>query len=126
MPTGPAAGMLKLLTRSKSTRRSDNHLPVVITNKRYSAVEPSTKMPPPAAAAPLAVVVATPASAEQPTVVVSSPQQQPPIAAPLLNSTTTAALRKPSAKLREGVRHRTHTSRKNHQVSEKLNGDISL
>ncbi|KAK9496530.1 hypothetical protein O3M35_013191 [Rhynocoris fuscipes] len=98
MPTGPAAGMLKLLTRSKSTRRSDNHLPVVITNKRYSAVEP-------AASAGAGKTIINSSGIDS--VVHTVPQHS-----------ATAALRRPSAKLREGVRHRTHASKRNHQVNQ--------
>uniref|UniRef100_A0A0A9YMN1 non-specific serine/threonine protein kinase n=1 Tax=Lygus hesperus TaxID=30085 RepID=A0A0A9YMN1_LYGHE len=78
----PAAPMLKLLTRSKSTRRSEQPLPVVITNKRYSVVEP----------------------------ILDINLQPPP-----------PPTRKPSAKLREGMRHKLH-ARRNHQGSENAGG----
>ncbi|CAB0003978.1 unnamed protein product [Nesidiocoris tenuis] len=74
----PAAPMLKLLTRSKSTRRPDAE-PIVIPNKRFSVVEPS--------ALDLNL----------------GPPPPPPV-------------RKPSAKLREGMRHKLHANRRSHQL----------
>ncbi|CAH1396311.1 unnamed protein product [Nezara viridula] len=72
--------MLKLLVRSKSTRGDPPASSIVITNKRFSAVEPDRPEP----------------------------------------------TRKPTAKLREGLRHRTHASRRNHQVCRSLRQTSSM